>query len=270
MIVIQRRNKIKERLFEQRSVKVSDLVKEFNVSEETIRRDLNELEREGLVKKNYGGAILTEEIDNVAIPPVQQRKLQYYEEKNAIGKKAAELVLDKQIIILDSGSTTWCMARHLDKASNLMVVTNGINVAEECSHNEEASIFLLGGKLVKKSMSLVGPQAEMELHKYNAHYAFLGTSGISLRKGFTSSDIYEAEIKRAMIAAGQKVVILADHTKFQQQGLVSYGSFQDVDMVITSDLADADMLKEIERLGVRVVVCKVKELQGGASVEYGT
>jgi DeoR/GlpR family transcriptional regulator of sugar metabolism len=270
MIVIQRRNKIKERLFQHRSVKVSDLVKEFNVSEETIRRDLNQLEREGLIKKNYGGAILIEEIENVMTPPVHQRKLQYYEEKMAIGKKAAELVGEQQIIVLDSGSTTWCMAKHLRHVSDLMVVTNGINVAEECSLNEETSIILLGGKLVKKSMSLVGPQAELELHKYNAHYVFLGTTGISLRKGFTSSDIYEAEIKRAMIAAGQKVVILADHSKFQRQGLVSYSSFQDVDMLITSDLADPKTLKDIENLGVKVVVCKVSDAEGGESLEYGT
>ncbi|XID93449.1 DeoR/GlpR family DNA-binding transcription regulator [Paenibacillaceae bacterium WGS1546] len=258
MIVIQRRNKIKERLFESRSVKVSDLVREFNVSEETIRRDLNQLEREGLIKKNYGGAILTEEIENIATPPVQQRKLQHYEEKMAIAKKAAELVEEQQIIILDSGSTTWCMASLLRNVPNLMVVTNGINVAEECSHNEDAAIFLLGGKLIKKSMSLVGPQAEIELHKYNAHYAFLGVSGISLKKGFTSSDIYEAEIKRAMVAAGQRIVILADHSKFMRQGLVAFSSFQDVDMLITSDLTDEDTIKEIEKFGVDVVVCPMR------------
>ncbi|HZG78743.1 MAG TPA: DeoR/GlpR family DNA-binding transcription regulator [Paenibacillus sp.] len=262
MIVVQRRHKIKEKLFQQRSVKVSELVKEFNVSEETIRRDLNQLEREGLIQKNYGGAILIEDIENVAIPPVQQRKFQYFEEKNAIGRQAAELVTGQQIVILDSGSTTWCMARHLKQTNGLTVVTNGINVAEECSQNEEASIFLLGGKLIKKSMSVVGPQAEMELQKYNAHFVFLGTSGISPRKGFTSSDIYEAEIKRAMIAAGQRVVILADHSKFQRQALVSFSSLQDVDMVITSDLVEPAYIREMEELGVKVVVCPVKhELQ---------
>ncbi|CAM4138849.1 DeoR/GlpR family DNA-binding transcription regulator [Paenibacillus alkaliterrae] len=258
MIVIQRRNKIKERLFEQRSVKVSDLVKEFNVSEETIRRDLNQLEREGLIVKNYGGAILSEEVESLSILPVQQRKLHFFDEKDAIGKKAAELVNEKQIIILDSGSTTWCMARHLKQKSDLMVVTNGMNVAEECSQNEETAIIVLGGKLIKKSMSLVGPQAEMELQKYNAHYSFLGASGISLRKGFTSSDIYEAEIKRAMIAAGQKVVILADHSKFMKQGLVAFSSFQDVDMLITSDMVDPEILKQIEEVGVQIVVCPTK------------
>lgn len=259
MIVIQRRNKIKERLFKERSVKVADLVQEFNVSEETIRRDLNQLEREGLIKKNYGGAILIEEIDQIAIPPVQQRTLQHFEEKDLIGKKAAELVDSNQIIIVDAGSTTWCMARYLKNIPDLMVVTNGINVAEECSHNENASIYLLGGKLIRKSMSVVGPQAELELQKYNAHFAFMGTSGVSGRKGFTSSDIYEAEMKRAMVAAGQKVVVLADHSKFQRQGLVSFSNFQDVDIVITSDLTDPRIVKEIQDAGVQVIVCPMNE-----------
>jgi len=263
MIVVQRRHKIKEKLFQQRSVKVSELVKEFNVSEETIRRDLNQLEREGLIQKNYGGAILIEDIESVAIPPVQQRKTQAFEEKDAIGRRAAELLKGGEIVILDAGSTTWCMARHLKSTPGLTVVTNGINVAEECSHNEEASIFLLGGKLIKKSMSVVGPQAEAELRKYNAHYVFLGTSGVSLRKGFTSSDIYEAEMKRAMIGAGQKAVILADHTKFQRQALISFSGFRDVDIVITSDLVDPAILEELEGQGVEVVVCPMKSGTGG-------
>jgi len=259
MIVVHRRSKIKELLFHNKSVKVSDLVKEFNVSEETIRRDLNQLEREGLIQKNYGGAVLLEEIEHVSVPPVQQRTLQYFEEKDAIGRKAAELVSRRQIVILDAGSTTWCMARHLKNVEDLTVVTNGINVADECSHNEDANIFLLGGKLVKKSMSLVGPQAELELQKYNAHYVFLGTSGVSMKKGFTSSDIYEAEIKRAMINAGQKIVILADHSKFMRQALVSFSSLQDVDMVITSDLTDPAIVGEMTAMGLDVVICPVKD-----------
>lgn len=111
-------------------------------------------------------------------------------------------------------------------------------------------------------MSLVGPQAEAEMQKYNAHYVFLGTSGISLKKnGFTSSDLYEAEIKkRVMISSGQKVVIVADHSKFYRQALLSFSSFADVDILITSDLADPDILGEIEKKqGVEVIAVSVKK-----------
>ncbi|CAH1192521.1 Glycerol-3-phosphate regulon repressor [Paenibacillus allorhizoplanae] len=268
MIAIHRRTKIKEMLFQERSVKVADLVKEFSVSEETIRRDLNLMEQEGIIQKNYGGAILVDELQNNGqiIAPVEQRKFQFYEEKDAIGKMAASLVEGQQIVILDSGSTTWCVARYLRHVPNLMVVTNGLNVAEESSQNEDASVFVIGGKLIKKSMSLVGPQAELELQKYNADFSFLGASGISKRKGFTSSDLYEAEVKRAMISAGQKIVIVADHSKFERQGLISFSSFQGVDILVTSDLVESSILEEISQTGVQVMVCPVKHLMQGDEI----
>lgn len=263
MIVLQRRNKIKEMLMHERSVKVADLVKEFNISEETIRRDLYQLEQEGFVKREYGGAILSEDIQNAfTVPqPIQQRKFQNFDEKDEIGKKAAELVQDEQILVLDSGSTTWCVARYLRNHRDLMIVTNGVNIVEECSYSDNSSVYLVGGKLIKKSMSIVGPQAVIELQKYNAHFAFLGTSGISLHKGFTSSDIFEAEVKRAMISAGQKVVIVADHTKLQRQAIISFGSFKEVDILITSDLADEKVVQEIENQGVQVIVCPMPSTQ---------
>jgi DeoR/GlpR family transcriptional regulator of sugar metabolism len=271
MIASQRRTVIKEMLLQQRSVKVADLVREFKVSEETIRRDLNTLEQEGIVQKNYGGAILNPELERtmVSIPPVYQRASQFSEEKEAIGKTAASWVSDQQIVILDAGSTTWYVAKHLRHLKQMTIVTNGINIVEECSHIEDASIILIGGKLIKKSMSLVGPQAESEFQKYNAHYAFLGTSGISFPKGFTSSDIFEAETKRAMVSAGQKVVVVADHSKLQKQALVSFASFQHVDILLTSDLADKQLLEQIASMGTEVVVTQVQTREFGTALHNG-
>lgn len=259
MIVIERRNKIKEILLDQRSVKVSELASRFNVSEETIRRDLTALEKEGLVKKNYGGAVLVEDLIDAmrTIPPVHQRKMHLFEEKDAIGKMAASLVEPGQRVLIDAGSTTWCLARHLKATPGLTVVTNGVNIADELSRGEEQEIFVIGGKLVKRSMSTVGPQAEAEIRKYNAHIAFLGTSGISLTQGFTSSDIFEAEMKKAMVASADRVAIVADHTKFTRSGLLAFCSFADVDYLITSKLVDAGDLKEIMRFGVQVLLADI-------------
>ncbi|HEX7064287.1 MAG TPA: DeoR/GlpR family DNA-binding transcription regulator, partial [Bacillales bacterium] len=235
MIVVHRRNKIKERLLEQKSVKVADLVNEFQVSEETIRRDLNELAKEGLVEKNYGGAILTEELHRMenVIPPVQQRQFQLFDEKNLIGSRAAQLVQDEQIVVLDAGSTTWFVAKYMNELRDLTVISNGINIIEECSKNESSSIYMLGGQLKRNSMSLYGPQAELELQNYNADIVFLGTSGVSLRHGFMSADLYEAEVKKMMVSVGQKKVVLADHTKLQKPGLISFCAFTDVDILVT-------------------------------------
>jgi DeoR/GlpR family transcriptional regulator of sugar metabolism len=258
MIVIERRKKIKELLIKNTAVKVSDLVDLLSVSEETIRRDLLQLEKEGVAIKNYGGAILSEALQRyeMSILPVTQRQLQYSIEKELIGRAAAELVQDDQIVILDAGSTTFQVGRHLNQ-KDLTIITNALNIAEECSKEETASIYLLGGKLRRNSMSLVGPQAESELKKFSADYVFLGTAGISLRQGFTSSDLYEAEIKRAMVSAGQKIVVVADHSKLQKAGLTPYCDFEEIDIFITSDRVDIETLRKIEGKGIEVIVTAV-------------
>lgn len=150
MIVAQRRKMIKDMLVKNKSVRVSDLVKVFDVSEETIRRDLKFLENEGFLKKSYGGALLHEDIeDDNKRPPVQQRQSQHFQEKSAIGNKALDLVKEEQIVILDAGTTTLCVARHLRELNEMTFVTNGLNIAEECSKAKDSTVFLIGGKLMK-------------------------------------------------------------------------------------------------------------------------
>jgi len=260
MIAAERRNIIKDLLIKNKSAKVSDLVKQFNVSEETIRRDLNQLEKEGFLEKNYGGAILVEKkLPIPSVLPLSERQQQFSREKELIGRKAAELIEEEQTIILDAGTTTWHVATSLAEKGKLTIITNAMNIAEQCTKNEAASIYLLGGKLRRNSLSTVGPQAEEELKKYNANYVFLGTSGISLRHGFTSSDLYEAEMKKAMVSAGYKRVVLADHSKLQKAGLTTFCTFHDVDIFITSDLADKQVLEDIAKSGVEVIVVSTSE-----------
>lgn len=265
--LIQRRKAIKDILLRERTVRVADLAGKFQVSEETIRRDLTHMEEEGLVKRNYGGAILAEElqVSMWTLPPVHQRKLHLFEEKDAIGKGAAELVEPGQIVIFDTGSTTWRIAEHLRHLPDLTVVTNSLDVAESLGQQEHTSVFVLGGKLISKSMGLVGPQIGVELYKYNADIAFVGTSGLSLTKGYTSSDIYEAEIKRAMVSAARKIVVVADHSKFHRQGLLTFAAIDEVDVLVTSELADADICGEIRQLGVEVHMCPLEGIAAGSA-----
>ncbi|WP_078432243.1 DeoR/GlpR family DNA-binding transcription regulator [Metabacillus halosaccharovorans] len=263
MFVAERRKIIKELLKKNKSVKVSGLVQLLHVSEETVRRDLLHLAKEGIVEKNYGGAILIEEEPDSkhVILPVGERKLQYSREKDLIGYAAAKLVKEGQIIILDAGSTTWYIAKNLPENNKLTVISNGMNVVEECSKDETASIYLLGGKLRRNTMSLVGPQAENELQKYRADFVFLGTSGVSIRQGFTSFDLYEAEMKRAMVSAGEKIVVVADHSKLEKAGLTSFCNFEETDIFITSDLANKNILHEIEKKGIQVIVVPMDQIE---------
>jgi len=261
MFAEERRHRIKEILLREGSVRVADLIVVFNVSDETIRRDLDQLADEGIVQRSHGGAVLADNVRTAiaAIPPVQQRTLELSAEKDSIGRAAAALVEDGQMVIIDAGSTTWNVARHLRTCRDVTVITNSLVVAQECAKNPNLSIHMTGGRLIPRSMCLVGPQAETELRRYHAHISILGATGISLDKGFACTDIFEAETKRAMAESAARVVVVADHSKLQKRGLVSFASLDDVDLLITSALAEPATVAEFKARGVAVAACPIGE-----------
>lgn len=143
----ERKNRIKQMVLESKSITVSDLVKIFKVSKETIRRDLQCLQEENIIKKTYGMATLSDELNNINVPTIQKRKLKEYREKMAIAEEAIKLLYNNQFILLDAGSTTECIAKQLKKINynkNISIITNGINVAEECSKISYVNLYLLG------------------------------------------------------------------------------------------------------------------------------
>lgn len=264
MLAEDRRNKIKSLIFNNKSVKVSNLVEKFDVSEETIRRDLKHLEEENIVKKTYGGAVLLEKYQNSTdeVPSLHKRKFENFKEKVVIAKRAVQLISDDQFVILDAGTTTECIARQLKNVElnkNMSLVTNGLNVAEESVNNKYLSVYLLGGKLRPRTLSLVGPQTIKELKNYNIDIAFLGTTGISLNKGFSSSNAYEIEVKKTMASIAQKVVVVADHTKFNNYGLMSFCDFDDIDILITSDLVVDSAVNKIKQHDLELILCPMEK-----------
>lgn len=261
MFAEERRHRIKEILLKDGRVRVADLVVAFSVSDETIRRDLDQLADEGIVQRSHGGAVLADHVQTAiaAIPPVHQRTLQFSAEKDTIGRAAAALVEDGQMVIIDAGSTTWNVARHLANCREVTVITNSLDVAQECAKNPNLNIHLTGGRLIPRSMCLVGPQAEADLRRYHAHLSILGATGISLDKGFACTDIFEAETKRAMAASAERVVVVADHSKLQKRGLVSFASLDDVDLLITTALADPAIVAEFKARGIEVAACPIGE-----------
>ncbi len=257
----ERRHRIKEMLLAEGRVRVADLVSIFDVSDETIRRDLDQLEDEGVVRRSHGGAVLIENVQSAiaAIPPVHQRTLEFSAEKDAIGRAAAALVSDGQTVILDAGSTTWNVARHLQGCHDVTIITNSLDVAQECGKNRSLSVNVIGGRLIPRSMCLVGPQAEMDLRRYHADLSILGATGISVDKGFACTDIFEAETKRAMTQSADRVAVVADHSKFRKRGLVSFARPGDVDLLITSKLTEPTVVAEFEQCGITVVACPIGE-----------
>jgi len=247
----ERKNKIVQLVIKNKSASVVNLAKIFNVSEETIRRDLKHIQEENIIKKTYGVATLSDEFNSINVTTIQKRKLKEHKEKMAIAKEAIKLLYDKTFILLDAGSTTECIAKKLKKHNynkNVSIITNGLNVAEASSKINHASVFLLGGELQNETLSIVGPLVNKEIKNYNIDIAFLGATGISIEDdfcGFYSSNIYEVEVKKAIVSSARVVVVVADHTKFGKHGLSPFCNFENIDYLITSDLLEKSILEKL-------------------------
>lgn len=255
MIAAQRKNKIKEIILTEGSARIEPLAQLFDVSEETIRRDLSELEKSGYIKKNYGGAVAVKELQRIInhVPPVQQRKFNHLKEKEEIGKQAAQLVKEDMRLFIDAGSTTWSILRYLNHIKKLSIVTNSVDVAYECAEKNEWDIYVMGGQLLTKSMCMVGTDAEKQLDNINVDLAFLGISGVHENGSLTSSNLFEANIKRKIINTADRVVLTADHTKFGVSFLHIFGRLEDIDRVITSDLLSPAAEESILKCDIQLV-----------------
>ncbi len=241
------------RLLEERGrVLVEHLADEFAVSATTIRNDLNELAREGLVVRAHGGAIRSglAALDKALL---EKQKL-HPEQKAAIARKAASMVQDGQTIILDAGSTTAELARALKSKRNLTVITHALHIAWELCDAPGIEVILTGGTLRQSARSMVGPLAEATLQRLTAEIAFIGVDGIDPEFGFTTPVLAEASLNQQMIRISREVVVVADSSKFGQRSLAVVCKPRDVKKVITDSGVSPEHRRALELLGVEVLL----------------
>ena len=253
MITGERRNKILEILQEKKAVEVHELVKLFNVTGATIRRDLEALEKEGLLRRTHGGAVLPLSVSYEPLYFSQIRK--NLKEKEAIGKKAAELISDGDSVFIESGTTTLHIAKNIKNKRNLTVVTNSIDIAKELLSVSGVEVILTGGNLRKETVTLVGPLAERVLKEFKVDKVFLGISAIVPSKGMSTASIVEAQIKRLIIEMGKEVIGLADHSKFGKESFAFVTHTSVLDKLITDNKVSKEDIEALEKLGVEVIVC---------------
>lgn len=228
---LQRIQQIEEYLKIHGSASLDELCRHFDVSKNTIRRDLNILEEQDAVKKVYGGVVWNE--GNINIPSIAQREITMQEPKSRIACKAAELVGDNDIIILDSGTTVVQMIKHLTNRQNLTIITNSIPVIDVALTCQQFHMIVTGGDLYHPTASFVGIEAMSWLKRLNAGTLFLAVTGISLTKGITNYSTIEAEMKKVMMEVSERVVLLADHSKFDVVSLMKFADLKDIDVLIT-------------------------------------
>lgn len=244
MLAAERRNLILEKLQEEKRVIVSDLSQRFQVSEETIRRDLDKLDRDGLATKSYGGAILNENT-NLEIP-FNIRKKSNVSGKGRIAKLVDEIVEDGEHIILDASTTSVFIAKALTNKQRLTVITNSIEVLAQLSDVPGWDIICTGGTLKENYLALVGERAIKNLSSFHAEKSIISCKGLDLEKGIT--DPYEmfSSVKQAMLKNAQKKIVAVDHTKFGKISFSHICDFSEIDMIITDEKPEESWLKFFE------------------------
>lgn len=247
MLPARRRQLILDTVLSGSSAEVGELARRFSVSEMTVRRDLGRLASEGRLMRVRGGAMRDRDE-----PPFAEIMIERLAEKERIGQAAAELVADGQTIMIDIGTTTLQLARRL-RGRTLTVVTSSLAVLEELLPESSIELVLLGGVVRRNYRSLVGMLAEDALRHLAADVAFLGASGIGDDLSVMDSTLVEVPIKRAMIAAAQRTVLLVDEAKFAMRGSVRVCGAETLDAVVTDAPRTHPGAAALAQAGVEVV-----------------
>jgi DeoR family transcriptional regulator, fructose operon transcriptional repressor len=254
MTTEQRRGKIIELLEGRGSVQVEMLSSQFAVSLVTIRKDLSELEGRGLLHRTHGGATWAHR--SLFNPSFREKVYLQQAEKQAIARVAVELIEEGDSLILDAGSTTQTLARAMKKRfRNLFILTNSTPIALELSETGW-DILLLGGQVRHHSMALIGPATVRALETYHVDKAFMCATGVSVQHGYTTPNDSEAQTKRAMIAASDRVIAVVDSSKLGRTTLCSFAAVGEVQQLVTDWNIASEMRSELEGHNLSVIVAE--------------
>jgi DeoR/GlpR family transcriptional regulator of sugar metabolism len=260
LITFERRQRLITILREQPGIRVPEVAELLEVSEGTIRNDLNSLAGSGQVTRVRGGGVLLEEQASRS-SIFSTRLMTHRAAKQAIAQKAAALVQDNDSMLLDSSTSSYYLACCLKSRRDLTVITNGIESARELAKNSSNIVILLGGVLRVDGTAINVPLAEQILTGYHLKTAFLSCSGFTLEGGPTEVDIYEAQIKRKFIASSGSLVALIDSSKIGRADLTSFASLDQITHLFTDTDLTPVWVKKLEQAGVPFTLCNEKTEQ---------
>jgi DeoR family transcriptional regulator, fructose operon transcriptional repressor len=233
------------------SLRVGDLAEMFDVSGETVRRDLSVLEDQGYLTRTYGGAVA----DGVHLETSYQRRVREHEvEKQRMASMAAELVQEGSTIVIDSGTTMGQLARRLTTKRDLVVITNGLHHVDVLLSNPTLTLVVTGGTVRRATLGASGELAVATLQSLHADHTFIAAQGFSADAGMTYPSFEEVAVKRAMIAAGAQVTLLADGSKCGRTSMVKVAPLTELDRIITSAPIPAEEQERIRQLGVELLI----------------
>ncbi|MFI2858287.1 DeoR/GlpR family DNA-binding transcription regulator [Paenibacillus sp. JSM ZJ436] len=256
MLVVERYEKIVQLVNERGSIRVSELSEICGVTEETIRRDLDRLERSGQLRRSHGGAV---SVHSHSAPGRSQPETPFFErevanaaEKQRIAEAAVKLIQPHHKILLDASSTAWYVAQLIPDIP-LTVLTNSMKAAAELGGKEKIEVISVGGIMAHRSLSFVGPLAERALDSYYVDLAFMSFKGVHLERGLSESNELQARVKHKMIGIAEKVVLLADSSKFGILAFKQVADLKSVDTIITDERVQPESLQACKELGIKVI-----------------
>ena len=250
MLAAERRNQILEILRKEERVLVAPLAEQFGVSEETIRRDLANLELLGLAAKCYGGATLAESRN---APPFKVRKKLNVDEKRTVATLVAQLVDDGDFLMLDDSSTSYFVVRALHGKKGLTIVTNSIETILELSgQHENWKVISTGGNLDQDVFCFFGRQTEDTIRSFHVDKAIISSTGVDLNGHFTEAGIENANVKQAMMASSKDTILAMDHHKFDRTAFRSVGNIEDLYAIVTDADPGPEWQAFLRKRGVRL------------------
>ena len=229
MLAIERKNEILGRLRNEKRVLVSELAEYYNVTEETIRRDLDKLEKEGYATKTYGGAILGNSTKTDLSYAVRNKA--NVEAKKVIANLVTDLIEDGDHLMIDHSSTCYFSVKKLKEKKNLTVITNSVELASEICSIESWNVYMPGGQLRPESMALSGPASYEILHTYHVDKTLFSCKGIDMEAAITDSNDLHAEVKHAMVRAAKQPILVMDSSKFDKVSFVSIAKLKEISIV---------------------------------------
>lgn len=251
MLAIERQRRILDLLTEGGSLRTTETAEKLGVTDETVRRDFEVLEKRGELIRIHGGASRPAKIREDV--PFTERQAIHRDEKKAIARLAASRIRPNEIIFLDASSTVLTLTEFLPDFP-LTILTNALNVVTALSDRDNLDLICTGGVFDARSRSFIGPMAEKSLQRFNIHRMFLSGNGLHATRGVGESNSRQAAFKERVLAGAEDVVFLADHSKLGQKAPFFFASANDLSCLITDRQADSEFVEELRILGVEVMI----------------
>mgnify|MGYP004512478567 CR=1 FL=1 len=254
-VIAERRKKILDYITANKEVEVSELVKLFNTTESTIRRDLIEIEKTNLIFRTHGGAIRNEQKKSIwQTSSLINRLDRNREQKERIAEFTCSLIKNNESLFIDGGSTTQILASYLKDKMNMLFVTNAIDISQILIENESNHTILIGGEVAKDTHLTIGPDAEAHIRKYYVDKCIIGVTGLDPDIGGYSAIPEEGSIKHLMMKHSRETIVIIDSTKFSRKAFCICFPIEDINTIVTDTGAPKEIVEKLRSKGVNVVV----------------